>query len=642
LRIDNTPNASAVYTQAADFLAALFRDAPDDQLLEFRIIGTGGPVQKYHQIGELKANGFGAALPTHYDGRANVYFGVATRTRREGTADAVGAATAIWFDEWTRPADLLPMSWILETSPNKVQGGYLLKEATNDLARVERLNKRLGQAVGGDKVFDRARVLRLPGFLNVKPEHPEHPRAQLQELNLDLRYTLEELEAALPELTETDQDRPLREHAGPFTPHSGTPLAESDQARLGQFLKDDLGLRRQYDGRYAGPCPLPHQDGPSTSESNFYISPITGRFKCFGSLHIGNDTGGIDALRLIGFDLALPDDAWLRKLTDTFGSDWLGVDEPEPFKRKVGVPSVGNLVLGNFTYTNKPTLRGKRPKKRDSVWEQSLDLFPKLRGVKATGKSRAGYSFKDGAGYFWDAYSNTWRNPQNAQWKRRQNYKNLTPVLNGRGPWFRCDYSLDSYPEERQAREDFHDRLRTYVHRKRGEEGYYIGIDNLHSKGFFTCLINVLPGQRSQQWKSENWVPEDNPEQWLIEGLKGIRPPRHDDKSMKQFQPIFGTKRIKAVAEKAVDEDQNRINLVATSDEPTDPILLEATGRVHGLSLEFKNNASLFRSQCSDYFMKVECTLDQFLDLVEGMEGYKLTKFAREELAESLKVAAAA
>lgn len=362
--VNSTTKASNVYTQAADFLAALFRDAPDEQLLEFRVIVPGGGVeQQYHQIADLKANGFGAALPTQYDGQANVYFGVATRIRREGTADAIGAAPAIWFDEWTRPADLPPTSWLLETSPGKTQGGYLLKEPTTDLSRVERLNKRLGQAVGGDKVFDRARVLRLPGFLNVKPEHPEHPRAQLLELNPDLRYTLEELEAALSELAEADQDRSQREHTGPFDAHAGTPLAEADQDRLAKFLKDDLGLRRNYDGRYGGACPLPHQDGPSTSESNFHCSPVSGFWHCFGSLHVGNKNGGIDALRLIGFDLALPDDAWLRKLTDTFGSDWLGVDEPEPFKRKPGTPCVGNLVLGNFTYTNKPTLGGGEAEK---------------------------------------------------------------------------------------------------------------------------------------------------------------------------------------------------------------------------------------------------------------------------------------
>ena len=221
VQLDNTPKASSVYTQAADLLAALFRNAPDAQLLGLRIITRDGPVvdQQYHRIGGLKANGFDTAIPTHYDGGANLYLGVVTRTRREGTGDAAGAAPAIWFDEFTRPApDLPPLSWIVETPPGKHQGGYFLAEPINDLRRVELLNQRLGLAVGGDTVWDRARILRLPGFLNVKKEHPEHPRAFLLELNPDLRYSLEELEAALPPLAAGEQEYTYKEHTGPFPP----------------------------------------------------------------------------------------------------------------------------------------------------------------------------------------------------------------------------------------------------------------------------------------------------------------------------------------------------------------------------------------------------------------------------------------
>ena len=76
--------------------------------------------------------------------------------------------------------------------PNKVHGGYFLEQPTADLNRVERLNKRLGAAVGGDNVWNRGRILRLPGFINVKYEN--QPRVFLLEFHPELRYSLDQLD----------------------------------------------------------------------------------------------------------------------------------------------------------------------------------------------------------------------------------------------------------------------------------------------------------------------------------------------------------------------------------------------------------------------------------------------------------------
>ena len=56
----------------------------------------------------------------------------------------------------------------------------------------------LGLAVGGDNVWDRGRILRLPGFINLN--HPGGQRAHLLEFHPDLRYTLDELDRQLPQL----------------------------------------------------------------------------------------------------------------------------------------------------------------------------------------------------------------------------------------------------------------------------------------------------------------------------------------------------------------------------------------------------------------------------------------------------------
>ncbi len=89
-------------------------------------------------------------------------------------------ATAVWFDEITRAApELPPFSWLVETSIGKVQGGYFLKEPSDDLDQIELICRRLASALGGDNVGDRARILRLPGFINCKYEGDQ--RAHLLE-----------------------------------------------------------------------------------------------------------------------------------------------------------------------------------------------------------------------------------------------------------------------------------------------------------------------------------------------------------------------------------------------------------------------------------------------------------------------------
>lgn len=179
---------SDIRIDGADLFTALSRDAPDEHYLHIRVIAPGGSVidQQYHLIGELKANGFEIALPAKYDGQANVYYGVATRTRKEGTGAAAGSVGVIYCDEITKSApDIPPFSYMVETSAGKVQAYYLLDVPATDLRCADLLCQRLGQAVGGDTVWDRARILRVPGFLNVKLEHPEHPRAYLLERNPD-------------------------------------------------------------------------------------------------------------------------------------------------------------------------------------------------------------------------------------------------------------------------------------------------------------------------------------------------------------------------------------------------------------------------------------------------------------------------
>ena len=298
------------YAEAAEFLEALFHGAPDDHYLELRPITPRGASKKevsrsYHTIRDLKDGTNILASSIALDGKMNNYYGVAPRKRKGGTADDVGVAGAIWFDEITRPApDLPPFSWVVETSPGKVQGGYFLTDYTEDLDQVEALNDRLGHAVGGDHIWDRARILRLPGFRNMN--HPEGPRSYLLEFHPDLRYSLDQLDAALPALPpDQSEGRERREYTGRFEPHFGTPLKSDDQTRLTLFLPE-LGLRHQYDGRFFGACPFDHGGIACDCDSAFYISAQTGNWKCFCSDHRGRSSGGVRALRKLGFRAATP------------------------------------------------------------------------------------------------------------------------------------------------------------------------------------------------------------------------------------------------------------------------------------------------------------------------------------------------
>ena len=179
---------------------------------------------------------------------------------------------------------------------------------TADLDRLERLNQRLGAAVGGDNVWSRGRILRLPGFINLN--HPGRQRAHLLEFHPDLRYSLDELDRQLPQLPrEGDDGRPgaarKQYHPGAFDPHWPYPLPSVLQDRLGDFLKG-LNLRHCADERFGGPCPLPHRNGASCEcDQAFYASPVSGSWTCFCSDHSGQTSGTVRALVALGLDTDL-------------------------------------------------------------------------------------------------------------------------------------------------------------------------------------------------------------------------------------------------------------------------------------------------------------------------------------------------
>ncbi|MDA1129675.1 MAG: hypothetical protein O2913_13425, partial [Chloroflexi bacterium] len=320
------------YPEAIKFLDTLLDGVPDTEYLEIRTLmkGRGGGKKEFYSLADLREQGYEAALPEHLDGIENIYYGVAPRYEPRNAesatdrGDAVDLATTLWLDEITRPApDLPPFSWMVETSVGKVQAGYLLKEPTADLNRLERLNQRLGAAVGGDNVWNRGRILRLPGFINLN--HPGGQRAHLLEFHPDLRYTLDELDRLLPQEIGDERRGPRSRpgQTGTFDPHWPYPLPQALQDRLGDFFSG-LNLRDRSDGRFGGSCPFLHQGGVTCDcDQAFYASPVSGSWSCFCSDHLGPTSGTVQAFTPLGLET----DPTLSEIQSEIGKYHLGPGE---------------------------------------------------------------------------------------------------------------------------------------------------------------------------------------------------------------------------------------------------------------------------------------------------------------------------
>lgn len=165
---------------------------PQDQFIELRlIIPDASPSQVFcRSIGEA------LQVVEHHSGSSNVYVGACPRVRRAGTKRDVTTVPAFWADvdfhqvhsdrNEARAIALeriygfpLPPSMIVLTG-NGVQPWWLLDVPVAigsdwPLERLEAVNRGIAQRLGGDSVQDLARVLRVPGTINL-PTKPKRQR----------------------------------------------------------------------------------------------------------------------------------------------------------------------------------------------------------------------------------------------------------------------------------------------------------------------------------------------------------------------------------------------------------------------------------------------------------------------------------
>ncbi len=189
-----------------EFLKTVWGDR--EGVAELTLIGPGG-IQSfpYAYPGELEK------LVEHAErenGKTNVYFGVCLRKakwpkgKRGSEKDAL-SSWCVWVDidfkviprekALKLVKEFVHKPSIIVKSGGGVHCYWLLREpATGDeLAAVKRVNKKIRFALNGDKQsVDLARVLRVPGSLNVKYEPPQP--CTVSWWKPELRYTLDDFE----------------------------------------------------------------------------------------------------------------------------------------------------------------------------------------------------------------------------------------------------------------------------------------------------------------------------------------------------------------------------------------------------------------------------------------------------------------
>ena len=205
------------------FLELLFTDALGDPVsgwIETRYIedrrSMVPPIREWWESAEELAG----ALPSiaeraQKDGRA-VFFGVLPRaTRGDGTAASAAPGMVAWCDvdfkdvkepEARRRIAAFPLvPSVVVHSGRGLHLYWLMKEPT-DPATLREISKRAAHALGGDRCFDAARILRMPGTRNVKAcwvddayrFEPSAPVVTIEYADAAMRYNPDDFDV-LPE-----------------------------------------------------------------------------------------------------------------------------------------------------------------------------------------------------------------------------------------------------------------------------------------------------------------------------------------------------------------------------------------------------------------------------------------------------------
>jgi KaiC/GvpD/RAD55 family RecA-like ATPase len=188
-------------TDTSSFLKTLYGELNSDERIELRFIGDSPKTCFYDSLEGVAQ----AALLQAHD--LDVFFGIATRDGNGGKKDNIVRIPALWADLDDKNPDDPPQARIeraslapsaIISSGKGLHAYWFLNEplGKESIAQVEGVNKAIAKALGGDSVWDVARVLRLPDTFNHKYDEPLP--VNLTKLDIDRRFTIGELQAAFP------------------------------------------------------------------------------------------------------------------------------------------------------------------------------------------------------------------------------------------------------------------------------------------------------------------------------------------------------------------------------------------------------------------------------------------------------------
>ena len=168
---------------AGKFLSFLYGDWKKNflgQYFEIRLLGDGYPEQWfYNSPDELIAYDLPALLENQAKGNYGIYFGVCPRVRKSGKNDDIKAISALWadIDNGRSMGQLMsnnPKPDIVVFSGHGYHAYWKLKAPAQANELSSKTLRAIQKAVGSDSVSDFARVMRLPGSLNLKdPKNPK-------------------------------------------------------------------------------------------------------------------------------------------------------------------------------------------------------------------------------------------------------------------------------------------------------------------------------------------------------------------------------------------------------------------------------------------------------------------------------------
>ncbi len=187
--------------QARVYLRTLTAGAPAGAFLELRAIDRGRVDQSFWPVADIAG---AASSAVKMSAQVDVYAGVVPRAREAGGRNAVVPPRMAWVDCDSTSAmqalatfDSAPQM-VVESSPGHAHAYWPLRQSASADA-IEDPNRRLAHRLGADpKCCDAARILRVAGTFNHKPEHGKPAPVRFIRVEPTRAVTLEELVGDLP------------------------------------------------------------------------------------------------------------------------------------------------------------------------------------------------------------------------------------------------------------------------------------------------------------------------------------------------------------------------------------------------------------------------------------------------------------